>query len=67
MLWPLERRQIVASAMALERADVTAARQTWRWRPILGAKASFLAGSVEGAEVIPLESMEWTLILEADG
>jgi len=67
VLWPLERRQIVASAMALERADVTAARQTWRWKPILGAKATFLAGSVQGAEVIPLESMEWTLILEADG
>ena len=67
VLWPLERRQIVASAMTLERADVTAARQTWRWKPILGAKATFLAGSVQGAEVIPLESMEWTLILEADG
>ena len=55
-----------ASAMALERSDVTAARQTWRWKPILGAKATFLAGSVQGAEVIPLESMEWTLVLEAD-
>jgi hypothetical protein len=63
VLWPLKGgRLIVASAMALERADVTAARQTWRWKPILGSK-----GSVEGAEVIPLESMEWTLILEADG
>ena len=52
--------------MALERSDVTAARQTWTWKPVLGAKAS-AAGSAEGAEVIPLESMEWTLILEADG
>ena len=34
--------------------------------PVIGAKAS-AAGSAEGAEVIPLESMEWTLILEADG
>ena len=57
-----EMSLVVASAMTLDRADVTVARQTWMWKPVLGAK-----GSVEGAEVIPLESMEWTLILEADG
>ena len=63
LLWPLHRRQIVAAAMKLHRTEVTATRQTWRWEAIAGATAVGVDGA-EGSEVLPLERMEWTLIIE---